>query len=218
MRARLSSTGSTSSLGLAPDGEMEDYRITIRYLYDITVDLSIVGEQPLTTDDEVEIVVTLRSAGIYYPGEDVKVTFLDGLTSVTLGEPIVLPDGASLTTDTLFVPGYQGGDLTLRVRAKVGQIANDATLRMQVLAEFVDGQYDTNTFNNDKSTNFEVQVPRLDFGDAPAGYPVRLADDGARHAIVPGGPSLGAAPVAKPGGAGAAERRDSALTDRAVSR
>jgi uncharacterized repeat protein (TIGR01451 family) len=92
----------------------------------------------------------------------------------------------------------QGGTATYAVTAKVTDTASGLVFSSSTVTAPA-GAVDPNGTNNGASAT--ITLRGLDFGDAPAAFPTRLAQNGARHGIDPGlrlGATLDAEPDGQP--------------------
>lgn len=129
-----------------------------------TIEFSVTVDQPLDTDVTILVSfidVSATGGNVDYDSTARNVTFSAGTTS---------PQTVSVSlVDDIEVEGHETFTATLAITSPTGTRLIDSS--------------DTGTgtiTDNDVDT---------DFGDAPVGYPVTLADDGARHVAT--GPTLG---------------------------
>src|SRR5260221_5266330 len=96
--------------------------------------------------------------------------------------------------------------------------ATNAVLKLPMVDEPDSGTYFvvvSNSVSTTQSSNAFLRVWRVDFGDAPASYHTLLADDGARHRIVPGmylGKGVSFEPEAQPSPTAKADSFDDGVT------
>ncbi len=203
-RFRLSSTAGqiATPTGLASDGEVEDYQLTIRQVADLNL-VKDVTPTSLTPGDTVTFTITVTNSGPNAAtGVVVRDTLPSGLTSITQ-----TGGGGTFNTSTpgqiTWTPGGTlavGGSVVLTYTAVVtaeGSFNNYA--QIQAVDQFDSDSQPNNgtppTPNEDDEDDAPYTVQGVDFGDAPntgvgTTYPVTLAQNGARHIAT--GPTLGA--------------------------
>jgi hypothetical protein len=198
-RVRYSTAGGLAVTGTAVDGEVEDYELTID-----DPNAGTLGDW--VWDD-------LNQNGIQDAGEPgldgVQVDLLDGsgnllVSTTTVGGGYYQFGGLApgtyqlqfyLLTGYVFSPQDQGSDDTIDSDANP---STGLTALINVVAGVTDLTWDAGMYQQQEPEEF-------DWGDAPDSaaapvYPTLLANNGARHQIVIGGPVLGNAIDAEPDG------------------
>ncbi|WP_250928199.1 glycosyl hydrolase [Aporhodopirellula aestuarii] len=156
-RFRVSTAGNLSVTGAAYDGEVEDHRVVI-----VTNDAPELAN-PIADQDATEgAEFSFQLADDAFQDPDG-----DALTyTATLADGGALPSWLSFSATTRAFSGVPSrtdvGSVTVRVTASD---ASDVAASDQFLITIM------------------AAAATLDFGDAPAGYPVTLAQDGARHTV-----------------------------------
>lgn len=180
-----------------PDGEVEDHAVTIGApsLADVSIALDDEPD-PVHAGNQLNYLASIHNLGpdgatnvvssILLPvgSESIGVMPSRGICSVTPGgdgnpEEIVcalgdLPTGEVIEIDIL----------TLTAHDAIGPLSASATVSAD--------EIDPDTSNNeDVETTDVLAAENWDYGDAPSGYPVTIAETGARHFRDLGGPRLG---------------------------
>jgi hypothetical protein len=216
-RFRLSTTQDLTPTGAAADGEVEDYKVTVR-----TLDFgdAPTGYATLLADDGPRHAldgVTFLGAGVSNEGDgqpsptasadsnDDGVIYVDPFVPGGLGEfSFNLPvpgylsiwmdfnaDGDFADPDEIYLQAqaYPAGVFSLDY-SPPAWIENDVVLRARFSTEPVNSP--TGLANNGEVEDQLIPLSGLvrDFGDAPNSYGTLLANDGARH-LGNGGPILG---------------------------
>jgi len=189
-RFRFSTVSGLSFEGLAPDGEVEDYVVTLAP--PIGVDLSKALVEPLEgsafVGDPIQFQVVVTNTGetafVSNPFTDTFEACMSFVSAEQDGVPVdgIGPD-SPLTWDLVtinggpIVPG-QVVVINLYFQADVpGTCLNQASV-----VEY--DEYEQEASDSDEAS---VNIVSLDFGDAPdPTYPTFLASNGARHIIVSG--------------------------------
>jgi hypothetical protein len=109
-----------------------------------------------------------------------------------------LIDAINGRDDTTLFASYRGGD-TVFIENAIAVNTDLETFYLRAVQDQAENTLNPN--RADESTRFTILMPNtsVDFGDAadpitltPGRYPSRFTSDGARHAIIPNGPRLGA--------------------------
>jgi len=169
-RFRFSSIRDLSYMGLAPDGEVEDYPLEIVD----GDDGSIVVIKEATPEDNTSFMIcTQLSTGFF----NLVCDFLQDPLSDKL--TILNPDKV-LNIGEASIPGWTLTDITVTGDTDKGSTINLANGDVDV--DYDEGEHIVITFKNTKTLDYD----QYDFGDAPDPmYPTLLSSNGARHKISP---------------------------------
>lgn len=199
-RFRLTSAttgGAALPTGLLPDGEVEDYQVTLRQEIDLDLTKTVDNATP-ALGNTVQYTIVVNNVG---PTAATGVTIRDtiplaltNLTQVSGGGTFDASVAGQITwTPTGGTIGI-GGTVTLvftGVASQAGTFTNYAQIQTvdQFDTDSQPGNGTPPTVAQDDEDAMDITVPPADFGDAPASYPVTIAQNGARHGTT--GPTLG---------------------------
>ncbi len=143
---------------------------------------------------------TLTLLATYQNGLD-DVTGLDGASSIIVRQQLDLAFVAGQLDGAIAVFNRDPSDGTLYFAQKITGVAGVMPTidGPSAVVASPDGKFLYIAAEFDNSI-VVFRIDAYDFGDAPSPYPTTLVDDGARHDLVSGAPSLGSAPDADPDG------------------
>jgi uncharacterized repeat protein (TIGR01451 family) len=195
-RFRLSTVGGLPSFGLASDGEVEDYLVTVSsnavpdlVIASSAISLSMVeniagnltlGATNRGPNTASNVQLSARApAGLRI----LSATSSVGSCQITGASNVVCTAG-NLASNASF-------NVVLSLRPNFLAETSAVTMNLGNLTASVGGvQLDPNSGNNAVAVPVVVTA-QLDFGDARGGFPVTLAENGARHRYSPTAPWLG---------------------------
>ncbi len=181
-RFRVSSAGNLSPGGPAVDGEVEDYQITIAQAATVS------GSKLFDSDDDGVVGGSEDTTGL---GGWTIYQDLNDSGGPDAGEPSTVTSGTAGTLGEYTLPIVPDRDYHVREVLKHGWKQTVPPSGSHQLNLPAGGSASSIDFGN---------FLHPDFGDAPSGYPVTLAEDGARHIVKDDGPTLGAKIDSEPDG------------------
>ncbi|MDA7914760.1 GEVED domain-containing protein [bacterium] len=129
---------------------------------------------------QLQVIFNPSAPGFVSVSASVTINVLKAVPTITWNDPTSIGFGTPLTITQLNATSAVPGTFTYNPEAgTVLGIGNDQVLSTTFTPD-ADGNYETNT----AQVNIDV-LEALDFGDAPASYPVTLANNGARHIAGP---------------------------------